>query len=192
MRTELRTVVGCYGAYGFSIREQQPDHHFSQRLGMLAFGQPLHEYHVGASLGKCQDGPLAVLANYGVHLPVSETCPVGFCRALVDAYAVRDILYFCSPVGSYMTVVFHLVPTVRGEFSALVGTDMTIYQLVGYILATAFHIRRYLFGRPVILLQQIQGFPNDCGILCMVGCGTLTAIHCLCVSLIPQIVALIC
>ena len=60
MRTELRTVVGCYGAYGFSIREQQPDHHFSQRLGMLAFGQPLHEYHVGASLGKCQDGPLAV------------------------------------------------------------------------------------------------------------------------------------
>lgn len=60
MRTELRTVVGCYGAYGFSIREPQPDHHFSQRLGMLAFGQPLHEYHVGASLGKCQDGPLAV------------------------------------------------------------------------------------------------------------------------------------
>ena len=91
-----------------------------------------------------------------------------------------------------MTVVFHLVPTVRGEFSALVGTDMTIYQLVGYILATAFHIRRYLFGRPVILLQQIQDLPNDCGIFCMVGCGTLTAIHCLCVSLIPQIVALIC
>ena len=87
-----------------------------------------------------------------------------------------------------MTVVFHLVPTVRGEFSALVGTDMTIYQLVGYILATAFHIRRYLFGRPVILLQQIQGFPNDCGIFCMVGCGTLTV----CVSLILQIVALIC
>lgn len=108
MRTELRTVVGCYGAYGFSIREQQPDHHFSQRLGMLAFGQPLHEYHVGASLGKGQDGPLAVLANYGVHLPVSETCPVGFCRALVDAYAVRDILYFGSPVGLYMTVYFIL------------------------------------------------------------------------------------
>lgn len=99
MRTELGTVVGCYGAYGFSIREQQPDHHFSQRLGMLAFGQPLHEYHVGVSLGKGQDDPFAVLANYGVHLPVSETCPVGFCRALVDAYAVKDILYLVVRLG---------------------------------------------------------------------------------------------
>ena len=55
--------------------------------------------------------------------------------------SVRDILYFGSPVGSYMTVVFHLVPTVRGEFSALVGTDMKIFatftpRLIVYTYAT--------------------------------------------------------
>lgn len=156
---------------------------------MLSLGQPLHQYHVGAPFGKCHYGALAVFPHYGIHLPVPETCSVSFGRPLVYAYAVGYVLYSGGTVGPAVTVVFHSVATVRGEFSAFIGTDMTVYEFVGDVLSALFHIRRNLFRRPVFLSEQIQRLPQDRRIFCVVGRGAPSTFQSPCMSLVPQIVA---
>ena len=109
----------------------------------------------------------------------------------MDTDAPGNILYFGGAVRTSMPVVFHLMAAVRGEFSAFIGTDITVYEFVRDILSAFLHVCRNLFGRPVLILQQIQRLPYYGRIFRAVGCRPLPSFHCFRVSLVPQIVALL-
>ena len=175
-----------------SVREQQSDDDFSQRFRMLPLRQLLHKQHVCAPFGKCDNRPFAVLSHDGIHLPVSEAFAVGFLRSFMDAYPLGYVLYFCGAFRASVPVILHFMAAMGGEFSAFVSADVAIYKLVGDKFASAFHVGRDLLGRPVLVFEQFQCLPYDCRIFRSVGGSPLSALNCLVVCLVPQVVAFFC
>lgn len=58
----------------------------------------------------------------------------------MDTYPARDVPDFCGSGRASVSVVLHLMPAMGGEFPALVSTDVSVYEFVGNIPATAFHV----------------------------------------------------
>ena len=97
---------------------------------------------------------IAPLPFFPTMVSISQS-PNRVPSASAYAYTSGDIPDFGRTVGPAVSVVFHLMTAMGGESAYLVGADVAVYEFVGDILATAFHVSRDLFRRPVLFFKQI-------------------------------------
>ena len=68
----------------------------NEPIYILALIQFSHEQHIGASLSECDNCSMPILSYYCVHLEVSETPAVSFCRTFTYADTIRYRYSFAS------------------------------------------------------------------------------------------------
>lgn len=149
---------------------------------VCGYGQdvpPVRTQQIDSLLGDTR----RALSDYQVHLPVTETPSVRFRGVLMYAHVARNVPHPGFPPHLHMTHVFHLVAAMDAQLSAFVRAYHRIDALMGYVSAAQLHVAR----RPVLGLEQAQGFPDDVLLLCAVARHALTSLHC--PPVLPEAVA---
>ena len=103
---------------------------------------------------------MVVLVHDEVHFPVSKAFAVSFCWPFMDADAVTYVgsLRFLSFSG--LSFILHLVAAIPCKFSRLILAYELIDSFVGYAYAILCQYASYLFGRPLLILDQLLYLPT--------------------------------
>ena len=89
--SELGPVVGGDGKNMAFKGAEHLHHKTGDSLGVLSFRGPGHKHFLGGALDESDNGPLAILADDGVHLPVAEAgSGVHSSGPFVDAHPILD------------------------------------------------------------------------------------------------------
>lgn len=153
-------VVRCDSLEQFPFigYKQSPDG-LCQRHSFFPLFEFLHNKEVCAPFYHRQDG-VTVLVNDKIHLPVSESLSIGFCRTFMYADTVADIDTLGLMPYSTLTMVFHFVSAVGCRLPAGILTDEFIDGLMGNFYALfSFQIHGNLLERPLLVLDILLDTP---------------------------------
>ena len=158
--------------------------------GFLSMFEFWHEQAVGTSLCHSQYGVI-VLVHDEVHFPVTKSFAVSFCRPFMDADAVTYVgsLRFLSFPG--FSCIFHLVAAVSCKFSRLIITYEFVDGLVGYAYAFYSQEAWDLFGRPLLVLDQLLYLPTHFGFDGAITRSATFFTFCALVCLCPNVFAVL-